>query len=518
MIRRVAVAGTACVLFVTLSAGGCARHRPVSSMLELALASAPNRLDPAYAVDVNEGEICTLVYDGLVGFAPDGRLVPGVARTWDVEAGRHYVFHLDRRARFSDGRPLVAGDVIASFRRTLAPATASPRAWVLERVRGAAAFHSGSVTTISGLSAPDDSTLVIDLDQPFAPFLSMLALPAARVVDMNALTAGVGGTPLGTGPWVISDWARGDHVVLTPNPHSARRAHGITGVRYRVIPEPFTRIAEFEDGTLDELQIPEAEVARFRDDPATASRVLRRPELRVFYIGLNNRRFTDVRVRQALNMAINVPDIIRVFAAGDAVPAHGSIPPGLAGYRKRPGYPYDPARARQLLAEAGYPNGLDIEIWQRESQEGNRILQAVQAYWSEIGVRTTLVRREWSAFKEAVSNGKVDAFLLDWFADYPDAENFLFPLFDSSNAGGGGNRAFFSDPAVDRMIEEASRTTDAAARADRYAAIDSLVYAQAPWVYLYFPTTLHIVSTHVSGYHLATLYLGNDYETVVKTP
>jgi ABC-type transport system substrate-binding protein len=179
---------------------------------------------------------------------------------------------------------------------------------------------------------------------------------------------------------------------------------------------------------------------------------------------------------------------------------------------------YDPDLARRLLAEAGYPDGIDIELWHRESAEGNRIAEAIQGYWSESGIRARLVRREWSAFKQAVSAGKVDAFLLDWFADYPDAENFLFPLFHSSNRGGGGNRAFFSDPDVDRRIVAASRVIDPQARADAYAAIDSLVYAQAPWVYLYFPTTLHVVSERVSGYQLPRLYLGNDFSTVTKAP
>jgi len=490
----------------------------VSSMLELALQASPNRLDPAFAVDAAEGEICTLVYDGLVGFSPGGVVVPAIARRWEIRDGRRYVFHLDPRARFSNGHAVTAADVVASFERTLSPATASPRAWVLDRISGAATFRAGASPTVSGLEIPDDSTLVITLDAPFAPFLSMLALPAARVVDVSTVGPESGPPPAGAGPWVISEWVRGDQVTLTPNPFHPRRARGIEGVRYRVIPEPFTRIAEFEAGTLDVLKIPEAEVARFRDDPATASRVLRRPELRVFYVGLNNHRFTDVRVRQALNYAVNVKEIIRVLAAGDAVPAHGSIPPGLAGYRERPGYEYDPQRARALLAEAGYADGLSIEIWQRESAEGNRILEAIQGYWSEVGVHATLVRREWSAFKEAVSNGKVDAFFLDWFADYPDAENFLFPLFHSSNAGGGGNRAFFSDPRVDRMIEAASRTIDDGRRADTYARVDSLVYSEAPWVYLFFPTALYIVSEHVSGYQLATLYLGNDYTTVSKTP
>jgi len=200
------------------------------------------------------------------------------------------------------------------------------------------------------------------------------------------------------------------------------------------------------------------------------------------------------------------------------VPAHGSVPPALPGYRERPGYEYDPAKARALLAEAGYPDGLSLEIWQRESAEGNRVLEAVQGYLLAAGVHATLVRREWSAFKEAVNAGRVDAFFLDWIADYPEAENFLFPLFDTANQGGGGNRSRFSDPDVDRRLDATSRMVDPGARERAYAEIDSMVYAQAPWIYLYFPTSFHVISPHVTGYKLPSVYLANDFSAVRKMP
>jgi ABC-type transport system substrate-binding protein len=513
--RARAAAAAIGIAVTVLGGAGCGGERSPAGVLELALETAPNRLDPAFAVDVAEGEICALVYDGLVGLSPDGELIPALARTWEVEDGSRYVFHLDGGRRFSNGRPVRAADVIASFMRVLDPDTASPRAWVLDRISGAGEFAKGALA-VRGLVARDDSTVVVELDEPFAPFLSMLSLPAARVVDVESLSGSQ--LPVGAGPWVVSEWIRADRIVLAPNPYHPRRARHIDSVRYRIIPEPFTRVAEFESGTIDVLEIPDAEVARFRDDPERASRVLRRHEMRVFYVGINNQRFTDERIRRALNMAVNVPEIIRVLAAGEGVPAHGSIPPGLPGHRERPGYGYDREEARRLLAEAGYPDGLAIELWQRESAEGNRIAEAIQGYWSESGIHATLVRREWSAFKQAVSAGKVDAFLLDWFGDYPDAENFLFPLFYSGNAGGGGNRAFFSDPEADRRIVAASRTVDDEARADAYASADSLIYARAPWVYLYFPTTLHVVSERVSGYRLPSLYLGNDFSQITKTP
>ena len=506
------LAGLAVFAFVT----GCARRENHSPMLELALENAPNRLDPAFVVDATEGEICSLIFDGLVGFAPDGSMVPCLAKSWTVSVdGTHYQFHLDTRAMFSNGKPVHASDVVASFRRVLDPATASPRAWVLSRIRGAADFQGGKSTAIDGLTATDDSTLAIELEAPFAPFLSLLALPAARVIDTG--TPG-GDVPTGSGAWQLSEWVRSDRLTLTPNPHRAHIPDGVTGIRYRIIPEPFTRIAEFESGTIDVLEIPDAEVARFRSDKKYADHVLKRPELRVFYVGINNTKFTDVRVRRALNHAVNVPALVRVLASGEAVPAHGSVPPALPGYRERPGYEYDPAKARALLAEAGYPNGLSLEIWQRESAEGNRVLEAVQGYLLAAGVHATLVRREWSAFKEAVNAGRVDAFFLDWIADYPEAENFLFPLFDTANQGGGGNRSRFSDPDVDRRLDATSRMIDPAQRDRAYAEIDSLVYAQAPWIYLYFPTSFHVISPHVTGYKLPSVYLGNDFSAVRKMP
>ncbi len=509
---RVVLAGLAVLALAT----GCARRENHSPMLELALENAPNRLDPAFVVDATEGELCSLMFDGLVGFAPDGSMVPALARSWSVsDDGMRYLFHLDARSVFSNGKPVHASDVVASFQRVLDPATASPRAWVLSRIRGAADFQGGKSQAIAGLTAADDSTLAIELEAPFAPFLSLLALPAARIVDTATAS---GDVPVGSGPWQLSQWRRSESLTLTPNPHRPHIQDGVTGIRYRIIPEPFTRIAEFESGAIDVLEIPDAEVTRFRSDRKYADHVLKRPELRVFYVGINNTKFTDARVRRALNHAVNVPALVRVLASGEAVPAHGSVPPALPGYRERPGYGYDPARARALLAEAGYPNGLSLEIWQRESAEGNRVLEAVQGYLLAAGVQATLVRREWSAFKEAVNAGRVDAFFLDWIADYPEAENFLFPLFDTANQGGGGNRSRFSDAEVDRRLEAASRMVDPAARDRAYAEIDSLVYAQAPWIYLYFPTSFHVVSPRVSGYRLPAVYLANDFSNVRKKP
>jgi len=516
---------------------GCGGGTGEEDVLHLVLEVSPNKLDPAYVVDVAEGEIASLIYQGLVRFSPGGELESGAASSWRIsEDGKRYVFTIDRRMRFSNGRRLTAADVEFSFERVLRPESTSPRKWVLSRIDGADAFSRGEALHLAGLHAPDDSTVVIELNEPFRPFLMLLAMPAAMIVPGEAVweeagkrgegdpanlhSSNLAAHPLGSGPWILESWERGNFLTLAPNPHHPEHSRFLHAVRFRIIPEAFTRIAEFESGALDILKIPGAELLRFLDHPEYRGRIQSVPELRVLYIGLNNMRgpLRDVRVRRALNMAVDVDRVIAVLASGQAVRAAGAVPPTLKGFEERSPYPYDPPAARDLLREAGYPDGFALEIWQRDSPEGNRIVEAVQGYLAQVGVEVRIVKREWSAFKEAVSRGKVDAFFLDWYADYPDAENFLYPLFHSKNVGGGGNRAFFKDARVDSLIELSQRTANDALCYELYARTDSLVYSQAPWIYLYFPKLFEVVSDDVTGYRIPFIYLARDYSDVRKSP
>ena len=170
-------------LVCAASIAGCSRSLPEGDALYLALETSPNRLDPPFVVDVAEGQICSLIYQGLVRFSPQGEVIPDAARSWEIQnSGTRYVFRLDTRARFSDGGRLAARDVVWSFERVLSPASRSPRKWVLDRIRGAGGFSAGSAASIEGLAAPDDSTVVIELERPFRPFLDLLAMPAAYIV------------------------------------------------------------------------------------------------------------------------------------------------------------------------------------------------------------------------------------------------------------------------------------------------------------------------------------------------
>ena len=484
--------------------------------LRLALQTEPTNLDPAFAVDYSSGWVSSLIHSNVVRFEPDGSVVPDLARSWTVSRdGLEYVFHISG-GRFSDGGPVTAFDVEWSLMRLVAPSTASPRWWVLEPVAGASGFHSGRADGCS-IEATDDSTLVIKLGNPTAHFLSLLAMPAAGIVSSPAadsLGRDYGRSPTGSGPWRLESWTSGDEIVLERNLFSPEAGSGVSRISIRLIPETMTRVAEFEVGNLDILEIPPAELELWR---SAGVRLLRRPEMRIVYIGLNNEKppFDDPRVRRALNMAVDVEPVIGHLLFGAAERATGVIPPGLReSPLPGPLYPYDLEGAVRLLEEAGYPEGFSMEIWQRENPESGRILESVQGFLARAGIEVKIVTREWSAFKQAVDRGTPDAFYLDWFADYPDAGNFLVPLFHSENRGGGGNRAGFADAAVDSILDIASGMSDPAARWELYAEAEKRVMEAAPWIFLWFPVRYEVVSHRLEGYEIPVIFNGQRFTGV----
>jgi ABC-type transport system substrate-binding protein len=492
---------------------GCSR-READSVLRLALQTEPTTLDPAFSVDFSSGRISSLIHSNLVCFDPDARVAPDLAKSWEIlESGRRLVFHLGV-ARFSNGRRVTALDVVYSFRRLLDSATASPRWWLLKDLAGASQFHAGGPWSDAAVRAADDSTVVLTLERTVAHFLELLAMPAAGIVcreEVERLASAYGRHPSGSGPWELSTWREGDEVVLTPNPGYEGRRTRLAGLSFRIMPEQMTQIAEFEVGMLDVLEVPRAELEHWR---VAGTPLLWRDELRVVYIGLNTRKrpFTDPRVRCALNAAVDVDKIIAHVLFGAGKRARGVIPPSLRLSPEPPErYPYDPERARALLADAGYPNGFSMEIWQRENPEAGRVLESVQGYLSGVGVNVKLVTREWGAFKEAIDQGTPDAFFIDWLADYPDAENFLAPLFHSSNIGPSGNRTGYRNARVDSLLDAASKCLDPTDRWQRYRSAEDIIYSEAPWLFLWFPEKYEVVSPRLKGYRIPLIFNGQRF-------
>ena len=496
------------VLVVACGGGGAPdRHTIIDSRDNY----DPRSLDPALSTDVPTGRAVAYVFDGLTRFTPEARVEPAIAERWDVSPdGSRYVFHIRHGVKFTDGSPLSAKTVVASWQRALDPATKGGRGEPLQPIRGAKDFAAGKTKTISGLTAPDDSTVVVQLEEPLGIFPKFLAMPVAAIAPANVTSE----RPVGTGPWRLVEWKHDDYLLFAKNASYWGDAPKADSLRARIIAEPSTTVAEFESGNVDVMLIPEGETQQWQDDESKKGMLMSVPALQFVYIGINTARgpLKDVRVREAINLAINRKLIVERLLSGRGRLAAGVIPPSLGGAdTARAPYPFDTVRARQLLRDAGFPNGVDIELWVGSNKTYGRIAETVQAYLSKVGIRAKIVQRESAAAREAARNGQTDMILKDWYADYPDAENFLYPLLHSANKGVGGNVSFFADSTFDRIVTTARREPDEAKRNVLYRKADSVAFAAAPMVFLYFYNELYAVQPWIIGFKPPVIFNGQRW-------
>lgn len=488
------------------------------------LSSEPSNLDPARGVDVNEASIQAKVFDGLVRYDEKMRLVGNLAESWTVSPdGKELVFRLKQNVFFHNGQVMTSSDVVYSLDRILDPAVGSPRTWVLEKVEGASARMRGEASTVSGITAIDDYTVSIKLTAPFAPFLCLLSMPACYILPSgNAHEISERSffeKPAGTGPFKITERVRDSYIRLAANASYHGHKPHLARLDMRIIPENMKAEMEFESGNLDMLQLYPANYERFKSDPDFSKRITDVPSLNVFYIGFNNQvaPFDDARVRRALNMLVDREKIIKAVYQGRAVAANGSIPPGISGYNASAnGLEFNPEEGRRLLKEAGYSktNPLTFDLYQRSAQSAFEITRLLQGELKKHGVNINLKPMEWSALKDAVSKGEAPAFYMSWFGDYPDGENFLFPVFHSSNWGSGGNRARFKNDEIDSMIEDSVKIQDDNMRAEAYDRINRRIAGHAPWIYLWHASESYLTSEKVSNMDFSPMFFCDNATTL----
>jgi peptide/nickel transport system substrate-binding protein/oligopeptide transport system substrate-binding protein len=485
-------------------------------------------------VDVAGGAVAAKLFNGLVRFGEGSEIIPDLAEGYTVSRdGRVYTFRLKKGVRFHNGRELRAADVKYSFERVLDPKTGSPRTWLLDRITGAREFMEGADSDVKGIRVLDEYTVEIVLGEPFGPFLNLLGMPSAYIVPREEIEKGeFPSHPVGTGPFKLKDWKRGRELVILANEGHFSGRPNVNGIVYRIIPEELTTIAEFESGNLDIIGLPSTEFKRYSESPKWRGLIKKAPGLNTFYLGFNCQRppFNDRRVRQALNYAVDRERILKTILEGRGELARGpvptflkikttphlnplplmgeegkGVPSPLAGEGQGGGYSYNPEKARSLLKEAGYEN-LRFKIYQSADQETVDIMEVVQQYLKKVGVEAEIVQLEWSAFKDAVNKGEADSFWLSWRADYPDPENFLFPVFHSSNWGPAGNRARFSDKGFDRLIEDAQKEPGKDRREELYMGAENRVIEEAPWLFFWHRNDYIIHQPWVSGVKLYPIY------------
>ncbi len=477
----------------------------------------PRSLDPALSTDVPTGRAVAYVFDGLTRFTPDAEVVPGLAERWEVsDDGLTYTFHLHTGVEFHNGTPFSAHDVLRSWNRALNPALRGGRPLPLVGIRGANDVAAGRSPSIAGVAVRDSQTLVVTLNEPLAIFPTLLAMPVAAIVAAET-PENFGENPIGTGPWRFVRWQHDDYLLFARNEQYFGGAPEADSLRVRIIPEASTAVAEFESGNVDVLLVPEGETRQWEQTDERRARLVSVPALRLFYVGINTTRgpLADPRVRQALNLAIDREAILAQLIGGRGRLAAGVIPPALPGAdTTRAPYPHDVARARALLTAAGHPNGIAVDIWVSTTQPFPRIAEAMQAYLAEAGITATLVQREAASVREASRNGQTDLIVKDWFADYPDAENFLFPLLHSANLGAGGNISFFQNARFDSLVSASRVALDDERRRSLYREADSLAFEQAPMIFLFFYNDLYAIQPWIQGFEPPTIFNGQRWTDV----
>jgi len=494
---------------VILFLSTCTTENRLPGYVYYRLNANPTTLDPALVTDVTGGLITAKLFNGLVKLGEDLEIEPDIAESWTISRnGLIYRFTLKKGVRFSTGREVKARDFKYSFVRVLDPDTKSPNTWIFENVVGAKDFMEGKAEDVSGIKVVNDYVLEIRLKKPFSPFLGLLTMPPAYVVPMeHVLERGpdFSSRPVGTGPFTLREWLPNRHLILDVRNDYFDKLARVKGIVYRVIPEDLTAVTEFELGNLDVITIPVSEYSRYKRSPEWRNLISSIEGINTYYLGLNCRKppFDNPRLRRALNHAIDREKILATLYEGRGRLASGPVPDILRRWPAPQPYEYDVEKARQVIREMEIP---ELDFYITADQQVVDIAEVIQAYLKDVGLKVRIRQLEWSAFKEAVNNGEPHMFWLSWWADYPDPENFLFPLFHSSNHGVGGNRVWYSNPEVDSLIESGQHATSEKLRNMYYEKAEKTIVEDAPWVFFWHRTDFTLRQPWVKHYKIYPVY------------
>jgi len=474
----------------------------------------PQTLDPARAEDVHAFNVLADLYEGLVGYDAAGTLVPAVATGWQVsEDGLTYTFALRNDARWSDGTGVTANDFVRALRRTIAPQTGSVYGYLLHPIAGAVAVAAGELPPEAlAVSAPDPQTLVIELDEPAAHFLSVLAMPVAYpVAEAPTDTDGRFRDPdrfVGNGPYVLGGWQPGYRLRLRKNPHFREAAAvSVDTVDYYAIEDPVTELNMYRSGQLDiTATVPGPQFASLRSQ--RPDELVAFPLLAVYYIAFDlvETPFNEHALRQALSMAVDRERLVEILARGE-VPAYGFVPAGVDGY---PVVRYQwstldraqqQEQALELYGRAGYSKDTPLDatlLYDAGDDVHETVALAVSAMWRDVlGAEIRIEKREWKYFLESRGQrGDWDLMRFAWSGDYNHPYTFLEILQSSSPQ----NLPQYASAAYDAEIAGAARRPGSAGQLQGYAAAEARMLADYPVIPLYFFVSKHLVSPAVTGF------------------
>ena len=413
-------------------------------------------LDPHQGKETPAVQVNTQIFDTLVTVDPEtNEVVPQIAESWEQTDDQTYVFKIREGIKFHDGSDLTAEDVKFS----------------LDRARNSAAV-SYIVNFIEEVTVDDDHTVTVKTTAPYAPTLRNLAIPFAAIVPKAVVEADENAfiqNPVGSGPYKFVEWNHGDHVTLKAFDDYYAGKPETENLIMKVIPETSQRTSALETGEVDlayDLAVNDIPKVN-SDDKLTVYEI---PSLTCWYVSMNMNKkpFDNPKVREAMSMAIDRQTIIDTINAGSGQTADAIIAPAVFGYYSTGVKEYNPTKAKELLAEAGYPNGFSTTLWVNDNQSRIEMCQAMQAMLLEVGVQCNLEVLEFGSFISRTTAGDHDLAYFGWTTSSGDADYSYYSLEHSTQQGAAGNRSFLADPDVDKLIEEARSNTNEEERKELY--------------------------------------------------
>ncbi len=453
--------------------------------------SEPQSLDPGLITGQSEGRICRAIFEGLTRYAADGTILPAAASSWDISADQTiYTFHLRQGQTWSDGSPLTAQDFHDSWQRVLTPETAAEYAYILDFIKNAQPYRKGELKDFSqvGIRVVDPLTLEVTLNAPTPFFLYLTAFPTYYPVPLRAIRThgdawALPENIITNGAYLLADWRIRDRVILIKRPDYWNADNvRLNRVDSLIVDSATTAFNLYATGMadliMDKGMVPQHII----------SQLVHRPDYHAYtYLGTYYYRFNvthppldDVRVRQALSASIDKNRVVNKITMGGEQPAYAFTPPGMNHYQPPDGILYDPERARQLLAEAGFPDGENfprLSILYNKSEMHEKVAIEIQAMWrEELNIRVDLQNQDWSTYLDSMNKLEYSIARASWVGDYPDPNTFL----DCFITGGGNNRTGWSREEFDQAIARANRTGDPVERAKIFYQAETLLVREDP--------------------------------------
>jgi peptide/nickel transport system substrate-binding protein len=462
------------LLLVAFSAVGCTTNTSADpGAVTVAIEQAPTTFDPRVANDANAQRLIGLIFVSLVKKNHQSEIEPDLALRWELPDPQTYIFYLRNDAKFHDGRPITAKDVVFTFRSILDGSIKSVKI--------------GTYRLVESVEAPDDYTVVFKLKEPLAPFILSLTREGIGIVPEGS-GPDFGRNPIGSGPFEFVRYIQDQEVVLKRSETYYGKKANVSFLTFKYIPEGIVTALELRKGSVDiALNILTADMVEvFKRDGDV--KVTQSEGTNYYYIAFNLRDsvFRDLRVRKAFAHAVNREQIIKYLWRDQARPATGVIPPASWAYEGNVAtYPYDPERARELLKEAGYEN-VNFTFRTSNADEARLLATVLQHQFREIGVTMDIRSNEFATFFADVINGNFQMFSLRWIGGNNDPDH-LDAVFSSKRTPPNGfNRGFYFNARVDELVEMGRRELDMEKRKQAYTEVQRIVAEELPYISLFY--------------------------------